>query len=130
MADVINLDGDIAGHNSSSLHQTAAELATPSVASEVIGNRTEPVASRLTDRFEFAGTDLGTAIENLRAKVAAHADALTHAVQALRERDQMTASDAGKTTALIDELAAAPAAASNAPTSSAQSRTASAFGAV
>ncbi|MFG6444367.1 hypothetical protein ACFXP7_03725 [Microbacterium sp. P06] len=108
MGEVINLDGDVAVHNASNLHQTAAELPSTTVISRVHGNRTEPAAEFFTTRLEDASGTLGASIENLRAFVALNADALAHAVQALRDTDRMSADAADQATAMIDDMATSP----------------------
>jgi hypothetical protein len=128
MGEVINLDGDIAVHNASTLHETAAELPSTTAITRVDGNRTEPAAESFTVRLEGATEALGTSIENLRAFVALNADALANAVKALRDTDRMSADAAVQASALIDDMATGSTAGSNS-TSNVQTQTRNAFGA-
>ncbi|MFG6503476.1 hypothetical protein [Microbacterium sp. P05] len=130
MADIINLDGDIAIQNASTLHDTAADLPASATVAEVLGNRKEPAAIDFTSRLESAAGKLGDSIENLREFVALNADALANAVQALLDTDRMNADAAGDATELINDMAAMPPAGGTgaAPNTSVQSSTRRDFG--
>ncbi|MCR2816343.1 hypothetical protein [Microbacterium jiangjiandongii] len=108
MGHVIDLDagGDIAAHNASTLQQVSAELPPSSAIVQVDGNRTEDAPDHFTARLETRSRAIAQRVETIRKFVAANAEALSNAVTALRESDQMSASAADQTAALIDDVAA------------------------
>ncbi|MCR2784682.1 MULTISPECIES: hypothetical protein [unclassified Microbacterium] len=108
MAKVIDLDagGEVAAHNASTLQEVSAELPSPSVITQVDGNRTEEAPNRFTARLELRSEAISRRVEAIRAFVAANAEALSNAVTALRESDQLSASAAAQTAAIIDDVAA------------------------
>lgn len=121
MADVINLDGDVAKNNASNLQQTSDDFPSGTAIRQVDGNRTEPAAVSYTDRLGEVSGQIASSIEQIRAFVLSNADALTSAVASLRETDRMTADAAAQATALIDGVADEPSG------GTAQTRTRNAF---
>ena len=108
MGRVIDLDagGEVGAHNASTLHEVSTELPSPAVIAQVDGNRTEEAPDRFTARLEARSQAIAQRVEGIRAFVAANAEALSHAVTALRESDQLSASAADTTHALIDDVVA------------------------
>lgn len=107
MAKVINLDagGEVAAHHASTLHEVNAELPSPTVITQIDGNRTEEAPNRFTARLELRSEAIAKRVEVIRSFVAANAQALSNAVTALQESDQLSASAAAQTAAIIDEVA-------------------------
>jgi hypothetical protein len=129
MGEVIDLNGDIAEYNVTNLHETAAQLPSATAIAQVDGTPSEKAAF-FTERLESASGRLGESIDNLRTFVSLNAEALSHAVQALRETDRMNADSASQATALIDGMVAtAPSASGTGTPSSSKSSTLDAFGA-
>jgi len=108
MGRVIDLDagGEVGAHNASTLHEVSAELPSPAVITQVDGNRTEEAPDRFTARLEARSRAIAQRVEGIRAFVATNAEALSNAVNALRESDQLSASAADTTHALIDDVVA------------------------
>ncbi len=108
MGHVIDLDGggDIAAHNASTLHEVSAELPSSSVITQIDGNRTEEAPDLFTERLRARSQAIAQRVEAIRAFVADNAEALSNAVTALRESDQLSASAADQTAAIIDDVAA------------------------
>ena len=124
MAKVIDLDagGDVAAHNASTLHEVSAELPSSSVIEQVDGNRTEQAPHQFTARLETRSRAIAARVELIRQFVAQNADALSNAVNALRESDQLSSSAASETAALIDDVAAMDVARTSTPKESDEKR--------
>lgn len=124
MANVIRLDDDTANHNASLLHQVSDELPSANVVTQVNGNRTEDAPEAYTKLVEAATSGLAQNVNTVRNFVAKYADALQKAVIALRQADDLSASDADSIVSLITDVRNGTSLAT-APTTSADSTVAS-----
>lgn len=104
----IDLDagGDVGLNNASKLHTASGELPSAAVISQVEGNRGDEAASDFTNRLEWRSEEIAKRVKTIREFVAANAEALSNAVESLRESDRLSATAAEQTTALIDDVAA------------------------
>lgn len=103
---IVRLDGEVGKNNASNLHQINGELPSTYVITQVDGNRTDDASDSFTARLEARSERIAQRVEAIRAFVTDNADALGNAVNALRETDQLSASEAAQTTALIDDVSA------------------------
>ncbi len=91
MADVINLDGELARHNATVLHEVSAELPPSSQILLVDGNNTEPAAEGFTRRLTDQLTALSREVQHIQERVAAQAEAVRAAAAALEGADSSAA---------------------------------------
>lgn len=108
MAEQIDLadGGAVTANNVTKLHGAYGELPSQSVISQVDGNRSDEAAENFTTRLQWRSEVIADRVAAIREFVSANAEALSNAVDALRETDRLSSTAADQTTALIDDVAA------------------------
>lgn len=109
MANVIRLDGDLANYNAQLVTSVASELPPQANVSQVDGPSQGATAADFLHHLQARAQELATEVGKVQAYVRDNADALAAAVTTLRERDELSASEAAQTTTLIETAASAPA---------------------
>lgn len=94
--------GELGKNNASKVIQISGELPSPTVVTHVDGTHGDDASDGFTTHLENRSRLISARVESIRAFVAANAEALNNAVAALRESDELSASEAAQMTALVD----------------------------
>ncbi|WP_191966668.1 hypothetical protein [Microbacterium testaceum] len=113
MANVIRLDGDLANYNAQLVNSVSDDLPSPAAVSQVDGPSQGAAAAEFIGHLRTRAQELAAEVAAVQEYVRKNAQALTTAVATLRERDELSATEAAQTTSLI-ETASAPVAGASA----------------
>jgi hypothetical protein len=108
MANVIRIDGDLANYNAQLVTSVASELPPQSSVSQVDGPSQGATAADLMRHLRTRAQQLAVEVGRVQKYVQDNAQALSSAVTTLRERDELSASEAAQTTSLIETAATTP----------------------
>lgn len=108
MANVIRLDGDLANYNAQLVTSVASELPPQASVSQVDGPSQGATAADFMGHLRTRAQQLAVEVGRVQRYVHENAQALSSAVTTLRERDELSASEAAQTTSLIETAATAP----------------------
>lgn len=100
----ISIDGEAASHYSSRLHEQTVSMPDATTVREVVGNRSEVAALRVTSVLHNSAASIALHTTYIRAAVAHNAKALTETVAQLQDTDRLSATQAAQGSAIIEDI--------------------------
>ncbi|PNW09287.1 hypothetical protein C1632_09485 [Microbacterium testaceum] len=104
MVGMIRVEDGVGDYHVSRIRRASDDLPGDAVITVVHGNREEDAPEAYTKKLEGVAAEIAGRIQEVRGFTARNADALADAVRLLVERNQMSADEARRMTALIDEV--------------------------
>jgi len=108
MPGVIRIDDGVSDYHVARIRRASDDLPTEAAITVVNGNREEDAPEQFTQKLEDVAAQIADRVTAIRNFASRNADALAHAVRLLQEHDQITADEARRMTALIDDIHATP----------------------
>lgn len=102
---MIRVEDGVGDYHVSRIRRASDELPDDAVITVVHGNREEDAPEAYTKKLEGVAAEIAARVQEVREFALRNADALAQAVTLLRERDEISASEARSAAALIDEIA-------------------------
>jgi len=104
MVGMIRVEDGVGDYHVSRIRRASDELPDDDAITVVHGNREEDAPEAYMKKLEGVAAEIAGRIQEVRNFTARNADALADAVRLLLERNQMSADEARRMTALIDEV--------------------------